>query len=93
MAAWEEHPNSIPAGSYVAEYGQKYTFERLERTGNDSGCVWSGVSALSFPVQNPAPQNQAGLLVVELRVEVFAFCAIPRACIAVPWVGIELLVS
>lgn len=42
----------------------------------------------------PSPQKQAGLLLAELRVvALFAFCAIPKACVAVAWVGIELLVS
>lgn len=49
---------------------------------------------LLFPYVKSIPTNQAGLLLVELGVvPLFAFYVIPKAHVAVTWVGIELLVS
>lgn len=80
----------------MVKHGQKSTFKHLKRKGSISRlCLqWGRARFLLLVSVSPAPQNQVGLLLAELRaVALFALCAIPEARVAVTWLGIELLVT
>lgn len=98
---WQHRDESIPAQSLLGPMWPSVARNTPSNISRGKGVFQAvcgvgqnQVSAICFPVCNPAPYNQRGLLPAAPGVVVFfAFCAIPHAHVAVTRVEIELLVS